>query len=151
VQENGFADEDIGGDALSDSEFERLDVTLFFFQARWRDDPIMVHTAEHGGDSQCVHFIFVDFITRDTIRPFKPLARYGFTSRSLYLARNNVSNGGGTSHFLIGDATIDNDTRQLLARARITMRMRTMQYVVKGSRLPRLILDPTNVLMGYVV
>ena len=153
VQKNGFADEDIGGDALNDSEFERLDVSLFFFQARWRDDPILVQAAEYRDDPNCTRFIFVDFLTRDAIRPFKALARYSFASRSLYLARNRVVNGGMSPHFHTGDATIDSDTRQLLARARITMRMRSMQYVIKdgSSHRPRLLVAPTNVLMGYVV
>ena len=148
VQRNRFDDEDIQGDALSDEEFERLDTALFFFRERWCDDPILVQSAEHGApETERVQFVFVDFLTHDAIRPFQSLARYSFASRRLYLARNRVVN----VQFLSCESTIDGDTRHLLARARITMRIRTMQYVVKGARRSRLLLAPTNVVMGYVV
>jgi len=143
---NGFRDEDIGGDTLTDVEFESLDWSLFLFKERWRDDPIVAQASERGTPSTVVDFCVVDFCTADAILPFRRLERYKFTSRRLYVARTPSA-----AHFMAHDAIVDDDTRQLLARARITMRIRMVEYNGTSSQRSTLVLAPTNVVVGYVV
>jgi hypothetical protein len=150
----------VAGQPLNAKELIQLEMTLSLFKDAWQDEPIVEHVKEIMADGHetisspliRTQFIVVDYNAAAAAQSFQH-HQYQFSSRRLCVAREYEAITATSSFRSTAPTTIDIETRELLARARVTMRIRTMVYVTNrmSKNSDYLVLLPTNTLLGYVV
>ena len=149
----------VTGEPLTSGEMTNLERALDYFHATWKDSPVTGYLNDRWARvpvGNRIRFVVVAFVAQHTATPeAKALnEQYSFASRRLHIERTREADHSSTPFRHAGFTSVDVATRDLLARARVAMRVRTLDYLVDGGAgglPPHLVMSPSNALVGYVV